>query len=333
MAVAEAIGGNEETFARLMTRKAQSLGMTRTIFRNASGLPNEEQVTTARDLRSSAGPSRTVSRGNYRYFSKPEHSLWARSSCAITIPSGPRRRLDGIKTGYIRASGFNLLTSVKLDGRRVVAVVMGGRTAAHRDDHGQPRREHVEQGARTRTAALITEGPSLESVADTRAQAPAPVAAPAPAPRQAERPVAAAEPPGRPLALNSYAPVESARPAVVSAGPRDEVSTASIRPATPNTISGDRRPVTGSATPSTLRWSTGPRGVGQAAPKEANALTPPAAIPQAGGQAQAQKIALRAEPILRPRPSRPCRAPRRRNRRIRASSRPPGPPPPPCAPA
>ncbi len=303
VAVAEAIAGDEETFARLMTRKAQALGMTRTVFRNASGLPNEEQVTTARDLTILGRAIQDRFPRQFAYFSKTEHRMGSVVMRNHNRLLGRLEYVDGIKTGYIRASGFNVLTSAKLDGRRVVAVVMGGRTAAHRDGIMANLVENtIEQGARTRTAALITEGPSLESVADTRAQAPAPVAAPAPAPRQAERPVAAAEPPGRPLALNSYAPVESARPAVVSAGPRDEVSTASIRAATPNTISGDRRPVTGSATPSTLRWSTGPRGVGQAAPQEANALTPPAAIPQAGGQAQAQKIALRAEPIHAPAP-------------------------------
>jgi D-alanyl-D-alanine carboxypeptidase len=295
VAVAEAIAGDEETFARQMTRKAQSLGMNRTIFRNASGLPNPEQVTTARDLIILGRAIQDRFPRYFAYFGKTEHRMGA-----VVMRNHNRllhrlEYVDGIKTGYIRASGFNVLTSARLDGRRVVAVVMGGRTASHRDGIMANLVEStIEQGARTRTAPMIAEAPVAERVAEA---APPP---PAPAPRAAApapQPAPAAEAPDRPMALSSFATVENARPAVVSAGPRDEVSTASIRTATPNTISGDRRPVAASATPSTLRWNAGPRGVAQgSAPQDPAALTPPAAIPQG------QKIAARAEAIHAPAP-------------------------------
>jgi D-alanyl-D-alanine carboxypeptidase len=296
VAVAEAIAGDEDTFARLMTRKAQALGMSRTVFRNASGLPNSEQVTTARDLTILGRAIQDRFPKYFPYFAKTEHRMGSVVMRNHNRLLGRIEYVDGIKTGFIRASGFNVLTSAKLDGRRVVAVVMGGRTASHRDGIMANLVEStIEKGARTRTAAMITEAPAGERVAEAP-EAPAPRAA-APAP-QAQAQVAAA-PAGRPLALASYAPVENARPAVVSAGPRDDSPTASIRAATPSTISGDRRPVVGSATPSTLRWTAGPRGIGQAgAPLASNELTPPGAIPGA----PAQKIAIRAEAIHAPAP-------------------------------
>ena len=298
VAVAEAIAGDEETFARMMTRKAQALGMSRTVFRNASGLPNDEQVTTARDLTILGRAIQDRFPRQFVYFSKTEHRMGSVVMRNHNRLLGRLEYVDGIKTGYIRASGFNVLTSAKLDGRRVVAVVMGGRTASHRDGIMANLVEStIEQGSRTRTAALITESPAAERVAEAPAPAPrpAPAAAPAPAPvRQAAMQIVPleAEPAVRSAPV-AYAPVETARPAVVSAA-RDEGTTASIRAATPNTISGDRRPVAASATPSTLRWTTGPRGIAQAGAAPAgNELTPPGAIPSA----HVQKIAVRAEAI------------------------------------
>lgn len=301
VAVAEAVGGDEATFARLMTRKAQSIGMTRTVFKNASGLPNEEQVTTARDLIILGRAIQERFPRQFAYFAKTEHRMGPVVMRNHNRLLSRLEYVDGIKTGYIRASGFNVLTSAKLDGRRVVAVVMGGRTASHRDGIMANLVEStIEQGARTRTAPMIAEAPVTERVAEAFGAAPAPIAPPAP--RQA---VAAAQPAllvplevpaqpaGRPVALaSSYAPVETARPAVVTAA-RDNSTTASIRSATPNTISGDRRAVTASATPSTLRWVSGARGIAQGGQSDGNQLTPPAPIPSA----PSQKIAARAETI------------------------------------
>lgn len=294
VAVAEAIGGDEANFARMMTRKAHSLGMNRTVFRNASGLPNAEQVTTARDLIILGRAIQDRFPRQFAYFARTEHRM---GSLVLRNHNRLLSRIeyvDGIKTGYIRASGFNVLTSAKMDGRRVVAVVMGGRTAAHRDGiMANLVESQIQLASRTRTAPMIAEAPVPERVAETPPP-PAPrVAAAAPQPNLIVPLEAPAEPAARPLALSSYAAASNARPAVVAA-PRDEAPTASIRTATPNTITGDRRPVAASATPSTLRWIAGPRGIGQAgAASPAGDLTPPAAIPTP----QVQKVAHRAEPL------------------------------------
>lgn len=131
--VAEAIGGSEDRFAALMTRRARELGMSRTTFRNASGLPDADQITTARDM---ATLGRALLHGHKRYY----HYFSTRSFDwnGDTISTHNRLMLryngaDGIKTGYIRASGFNLVSSAERGGRRLVGVVMGGRSAASRD--------------------------------------------------------------------------------------------------------------------------------------------------------------------------------------------------------
>lgn len=289
--VAEAIAGDEETFARMMTRKAQALGMNRTVFRNASGLPNSEQVTTARDLTILGRAVQDRFPQYFPYFAKTQHRMGSKVMRSHNRLLSRLEYVDGIKTGFIRASGFNVLTSARLDGRRVVAVVMGGRTAAHRDGIMTKLVESsIQKGARTRTAALITESSAVEIFAEAPVAPPPRPTAPTPQPAAVAQ-TAAAGAPGRPMELTSYAALENARPAVVAA-PRDDSPTASIRSATPNSISGDRGAVAGSATPSTLRWVTGPRGIAQGRPAQnSNDLRPPAQIPSA------PKIVMRAEPI------------------------------------
>ena len=225
VAVAEAIAGDEETFARLMTRKAQSLGMTRTVFRNASGLPNDEQVTTARDLTILGRAIQDRFPRQFAYFSKTEHRMGSVVMRNHNRLLGRLEYVDGIKTGYIRASGFNVLTSAKLDGRRVVAVVMGGRTAAHRDgimanldrEHDRTGRPHADRRADHRRARRSRASPTPARRLLRRLR---PLLPRRPAGRAPGRRRRAARAPDR---ADSYAPVESARPAVVSAGPRDEV--------------------------------------------------------------------------------------------------------------
>ncbi|WP_026362897.1 D-alanyl-D-alanine carboxypeptidase [Methylopila sp. M107] len=127
--------GSESAFADRMTRKARAIGMSRSVFRNASGLPNPDHVTTARDLV-------TLGRGiqdrfprYYGYFGTRVFA-WGRQRIGNhNRLLGRVEGVDGIKTGYTNASGFNLLSSVKSNGRSVVAVVMGGRTGASRDAH------------------------------------------------------------------------------------------------------------------------------------------------------------------------------------------------------
>lgn len=131
--IGENLGGSEERFARLMTQTARKLGMTRTTFRNASGLPDPEQRTTARDLAQLATRLITDYPQYYRYFSRKSFSYNGRTHGNHNRLLSSYRGMDGLKTGFIRASGFNLAASAVRDGQRVVAVVLGGSTARTRD--------------------------------------------------------------------------------------------------------------------------------------------------------------------------------------------------------
>ncbi len=131
--VAEAVAGDEEEFAKLMTRKAQALGMTRTVYKNASGLPDDDQVTTARDQSLLGRAVRERFPSYYKYFSTRSFTFRGQRIGNHNRLLGRVEGVDGIKTGYIRASGFNLVTSVQRGDRHVVAVVMGGSSAASRD--------------------------------------------------------------------------------------------------------------------------------------------------------------------------------------------------------
>lgn len=133
--VAEALGGTESQFAQMMTSRARQLGMNNTTFRNASGLPNSGQKTTARDLATLAAALMQDFPQHYHYF-----SLTSFKYNGKTYKTHNRLMLnyagaDGLKTGYINASGFNLATSAVRDGRRLLAIVLGGRTARSRDAH------------------------------------------------------------------------------------------------------------------------------------------------------------------------------------------------------
>ncbi|MBO6716630.1 MAG: D-alanyl-D-alanine carboxypeptidase [Rhizobiaceae bacterium] len=134
-AVGEFLGGSESGFARAMTQKAHALGMRSTTFRNAHGLPNSAQRTTARDMATLGLALREHFPQYYGYFSTRSFSYAGRNYGNHNRLLGRVRGMDGIKTGYTRASGFNLVSSVESDGRSIVAVVMGGRTAASRNEH------------------------------------------------------------------------------------------------------------------------------------------------------------------------------------------------------
>jgi D-alanyl-D-alanine carboxypeptidase len=133
VAVAEAVGQSENNFAALMTHKAHQIGMSRTLYRNASGLPNDEQLTTAHDLALLGRSLQERFPKYYHYFSMHEFTYDGEVIGSHNHLLGRVEGVDGIKTGYTRASGFNLLTSVHRDGRALVAVVMGGRSAPARD--------------------------------------------------------------------------------------------------------------------------------------------------------------------------------------------------------
>lgn len=134
-AVAEKLGGSETNFAGMMTSKARSLGMSRTTFRNASGLPDSQQRTTARDMARLSLALRKRFPHHYHYFSLRSFTYNGRTIRGHNKVLGKIPGADGLKTGYIRASGFNLATSVNRSGRKVVAVVMGGNSAKSRNDH------------------------------------------------------------------------------------------------------------------------------------------------------------------------------------------------------
>ncbi|KLN59527.1 D-alanyl-D-alanine carboxypeptidase [Kiloniella spongiae] len=133
--MAEAIGGKETTFARMMTKKAHSLGMTRTTFRNASGLPNRGQLSTARDMSKLAIALKRDFPQYYHLFSTQSYKYKNRSYRNHNKLLASYQGTDGIKTGYTRASGFNLVASVVRNNRRLIGVVFGGKTGRSRDRH------------------------------------------------------------------------------------------------------------------------------------------------------------------------------------------------------
>lgn len=151
--VAEAIGGSEDDFADMMTRKARQLGMSATTYRNASGLPDSGQVSTPRD-------QATLARALVRHHAHYYHYFSTRQFKWKGQPISTHNRLmlrykgaDGIKTGYINASGFNLIASAKRDGKRIVGVVFGGNTAGWRDNNME---QILDKGfARLKTAPTL----------------------------------------------------------------------------------------------------------------------------------------------------------------------------------
>jgi D-alanyl-D-alanine carboxypeptidase len=174
-ALGEHIGGSEERFAQMMTMRARALGMTQTRFRNASGLPDWEQVTTARDMATLGRRLLTDFPNRYHYFGTV-HFAWGRAQIRNhNRMLGDYDGADGIKTGFINASGFNIVTSAQRDGVRLVGATFGGSSWVERDRH---------------MGALLDQGFARMGVAP---RAPSSVmAAAAPAPRRnvpAARPV------------------------------------------------------------------------------------------------------------------------------------------------
>jgi D-alanyl-D-alanine carboxypeptidase len=134
--IAEALGGgSESTFAEKMTLKARKLGMSNTVFRNASGLPDPAQHTTARDLSTLALALYRDFPDEYRYFGTREFHFRGAVHANHNHLMKAFEGMDGIKTGFTNASGFNLAASAVRDNRRLVAVVMGGESARSRDRH------------------------------------------------------------------------------------------------------------------------------------------------------------------------------------------------------
>lgn len=156
--VAERLGGTESRFAQLMTVKARSLGLEHTRFVNASGLPDTRQLTTARDLSLLAEAMLRDHSDYYHYFSTEKFAWGGKTYKNHNELLGAVDGVDGIKTGYTRASGFNLMASARRDGHRIIAVMLGGSTARARDRHVEALLE-----AAFSTYALPTDDPELRT--------------------------------------------------------------------------------------------------------------------------------------------------------------------------
>ncbi len=157
--VAEALGGDEPNFAKLMTAKARALGMAQTTYRNASGLPDEEQITTARDQALLGRAIQDRFPSYYHYFATRTFDYRGKSIRNHNHLLGVVDGVDGIKTGYIRNSGFNIVTSVRRANRHLVAVVFGGRSADARDARVRSLIENnINIASIKRTAPPVLEG-------------------------------------------------------------------------------------------------------------------------------------------------------------------------------
>ena len=165
--IAEAIAGDEDEFAKLMTRKARALGMSKTTYRNASGLPNDEQLTTARDQATLGRAIQDRYPRYYRYFATTVFNYRGQSIRNHNRLLGNVEGVDGIKTGYTRASGFNLVSSMRRGNRHLVGVVLGGRSGGSRDATMRNLlAENLEKGATKRTVAAITERNAADGAVD-----------------------------------------------------------------------------------------------------------------------------------------------------------------------
>jgi D-alanyl-D-alanine carboxypeptidase len=263
VAIAETIGGSEDRFAEMMTAKAQSLGMSRTRYVNASGLPDQEQITTAHDLVILGRSLQERFPKYYGYFSTHVFRYAGSTMRNHNHLLGRVEGMDGIKTGYTRASGFNLLTSVRRDGQHLVAVVLGGKSAGIRDKiMADLIEDKIELASRSKTAPTFA---ARQIAPITVAQ----VETVKPEPARIETP--------RPVQVASLAPVEieKPRPAYVSGLQRtasDPASTGSIeyRGVSLDGSTGPRlqaAAVVPTSTPSNMRWVTGPAATVEAKPK------------------------------------------------------------------
>ena len=190
VALAQHIGGTEANFARLMTQKARQLGMANTTFRNASGLPDAGQTTTARDMITLGLRLQDDFPTHYRLFSTRTFSFRGKNYRNHNTLLHRYAGTDGIKTGYTRASGFNLVSSVRRDGKHVVAAVFGGKTAASRNAKMQQIiNSALPKASRnvTRKPALVARAPQPQPVSPPRQVAEAPRQQPPPAPAARER--------------------------------------------------------------------------------------------------------------------------------------------------
>ncbi|BCB19534.1 D-alanyl-D-alanine carboxypeptidase [Bosea sp. ANAM02] len=278
--VAENIAGSEDAFAEQMTRKARALGMSSTRFYNPHGLPHSPpNITTARDLTILARAIQERFPKYYPLFSMRAFQYGSRTIRGHNRLLGKVEGVDGIKTGYTRASGFNLMTSARSEGRHVVSIVLGGRSGASRDKimtdlvlASLPR-----ASTSGRASVMVAEAPEPEErprslPVQQAAAEPAPIPVPRPRQQVEEQPL--------PAAARAYAPMPTTTPI---APPRP----VAVAGGQPLQISG-MRPVAATTTPSAMRWSIG------AQPADAKVLRPPANVDVTSS------IAKAPEPVAEP---------------------------------
>jgi D-alanyl-D-alanine carboxypeptidase len=213
----ETLGGTEHRFAQMMTLRARGLGMTRTTFRNASGLPDIDQVTTARDMALLGRRLIADFPQHYHLFSTQRVQVagsWLRNHNRMLDSYDGA---DGIKTGFIRDSGFNIVTSARRSDVRLVAAVFGGSSWFERDQH---------------TAAILDQGFAQLGVG------PRPSAAPSLISRAEAAPARAAAVPIRRNAAARPAPTRPAGQAVARSGPAPARAATAARPPAPAVRSG-----------------------------------------------------------------------------------------------
>jgi D-alanyl-D-alanine carboxypeptidase len=228
--ISEALGGDESDFARMMTAKARALGMTHTTYRNASGLPDDGQITTARDQALLGRALQDRFPKYFHYFSTRAFTFQGRTVRGHNRLLGNVDGVDGIKTGYIRASGFNIVTSVNRGKRHIVAVVFGGRTARARDARVIDLiSSNINVASVTRTAPPVVEATAL---AHAKPVMPAKPPTPARDPRDDIAATAAAGPASAPAAPVQAASVQAAS----AADAPSPGSTAPIKPLAVKTV-------------------------------------------------------------------------------------------------
>ena len=308
--IAEAIGGDEETFAKMMTAKARALGMSKTTYMNASGLPDDDQVTTARDQALLGRAIQERFPKYYRYFSTSSFTWRGEEIRNHNHLLGRVEGVDGIKTGYTHDSGFNLVTSVRRGERHIVAVVLGGSSAGSRDAKMRDLIEqHIAEASAKHTATMIAENTDVAPPPPSRS-----LARPASAPAAAHTPTVGG---GFALSSTSSVAVPSPAapalqgPAMAKNHPTAAGSTDPIKPIAVRTVKVKIAPLhTAALTPATPMVpvndeTTAPAPVASPA-VAAPAPVAPAALaaakttqpqPQPDVRAVQPALALQAEPV------------------------------------
>ncbi|MBR1223243.1 serine hydrolase [Bradyrhizobium sp. U87765 SZCCT0131] len=297
--IAEAIGGDEDDFATLMTRKARSLGMSRTTYKNASGLPDDDQITTARDQATLGRAIQDRFPRYYRFFATNDFHYRGSVIRNHNHLLGRVEGVDGIKTGYTRASGFNLVTSMRRGNRHLVGVVLGGRSGGSRDAIMRNLlAENLDRGATRRTVAAITERnpadykvASADDAADAAPESkPAPRAAVAPSaipPVQVQGAIQTAAQDADDAARTPMPMPAPNKVAAVQPAPTPVPAKPTPAPLTSGVISQPLPIVPGSAEPmtpvrvKTVQIKSGQTRVASAAPSQVAAPAATASIPPA----------------------------------------------------